>query len=441
MSNQGFLAITFFETISFSILLVLYLLLERGRPPRFFRFWIAGWAAQTLSACLLMFSLSTPANLSRIVAQEARISGIGLFLAAILEYTGRRVRPLIFWPALAAVWAVLAFVERQPAAHFAEFRWFTVCLQCTLLILSGWLLWRYSQSRPGFGARLLAAALLLAGLHGADAVFWREQPFFLLRVAFQDFFNVSVGIAMAVLVIEARHLRMEDLNEKLRRLTLITAASTQSLNVDQMLGIVLHHLVESLNASHGLVRLITGTGDSAELIIRSAIGYSDLYLIDLEKVSARLPWVQKALGRERAFPDFPGEEGLMKPGNPQSEQLSAALLVRLPGPDAALGWMVVGSKEKRKFYPEEIAFVTNVANLLGLTMQSLRLFEQVATVQRQWENTFDSIDDPILVHDSEGKIIRVNHAFEARSGLGFERLGGRFIRDVLKRGALSWNHC
>ena len=60
MPNQGLLAITFFEAISFSILLVLYFLLDRGRPARFFRFWIAGWVAQTLWAGLLMFSLSLP---------------------------------------------------------------------------------------------------------------------------------------------------------------------------------------------------------------------------------------------------------------------------------------------------------------------------------------------------------------------------------------------
>ena len=60
MPNQGLLAITFFETISFSILLILYFLLDQGRPARYFRFWIAGWVAQTLWAVLLMFSLSAP---------------------------------------------------------------------------------------------------------------------------------------------------------------------------------------------------------------------------------------------------------------------------------------------------------------------------------------------------------------------------------------------
>src|ERR1700680_483420 len=88
---------------------------------------------------------------------------------------------------------------------------------------------------------------------------------------------------------------MEDLNDKLRRLTLITAASAQSFNVDQMLGVVLHHLVESLNASHGLVRLISNDGEGEKLVIRSAVGFSDSFLGQQEKISKWLPFAEGIL--------------------------------------------------------------------------------------------------------------------------------------------------
>src|SRR4029077_5802088 len=166
----------------------------------------------------------------------------------------------------------------------------TGILRCFFLLGAGWLLWGRSRLHSGYGAKLLAGTMLLAGLHGVDVVLWRSQPIFLIRVAFQNFLNVAMGTAMAVLVVEEARMRLEDLNDKLRRLTLITAASTQSLNVDQMLGVVLHHLVENLNATHGLVRLVTGNGDGGELMIRSAIGYSDAYLVEHEKISMQLPW-------------------------------------------------------------------------------------------------------------------------------------------------------
>ena len=97
MPNQGFLAITFFETISFSILLILYFILDRGRPARFFTYWLIGWATQTICAGLLMFSVSVPGTAIRLIAQEAQIAGLAFFLVSICSYTGRKVRPAILW--------------------------------------------------------------------------------------------------------------------------------------------------------------------------------------------------------------------------------------------------------------------------------------------------------------------------------------------------------
>src|SRR5258708_5231922 len=183
--NQGLLAITFFEAISFAILLILYFLLDRGRPARFFGFWIAGWAAHTLWASLLMFSLNAPGNAGRLIALECNLSGIALFLASVWAYTCRKVQPLILWPLIRLGWVVFGILEHRAPAASLEVDWFTALFRCSMLVASGWLLWRFSRLRPGYGARLLAATMLLAGLHGADAMLWREQPFFLLRVAFQ----------------------------------------------------------------------------------------------------------------------------------------------------------------------------------------------------------------------------------------------------------------
>src|SRR5215472_3112750 len=84
-----------------------------------------------------------------------------------------------------------------------------------------------------------------------------------------------------------------------------------------------------------------------------------------------------------------------------------------------LGVIAVGTQERKRFAPGEISYLVNVANLLGMTLENVRLFEQVATVRRQWEYTFDSIGDPILVHDGQGRILRSNQRL--RHLLGRER--------------------
>ena len=66
---------------------------------------------------------------------------------------------------------------------------------------------------------------------------------------------------MVVVVLEGARSRTVELNEKLRRLTLLTTASMQTLSVQEVLDRVLADLVKSLGATHGLVRLLEGEGD------------------------------------------------------------------------------------------------------------------------------------------------------------------------------------
>jgi two-component system NtrC family sensor kinase len=73
----------------------------------------------------------------------------------------------------------------------------------------------------------------------------------------------------------------------------------------------------------------------------------------------------------------------------------------------------------------------NIANLLGLTMQNVSLFEQVNRVQRQWEYTFDSIGDPILVHDRAGRILRSNQRLSHLLEREGSALVGRSVMELL----------
>jgi two-component system NtrC family sensor kinase len=76
-----------------------------------------------------------------------------------------------------------------------------------------------------------------------------------------------------------------------------------------------------------------------------------------------------------------------------------------------------------------------------LTIQNLRLFETAAAAERQWSYTFDSIEDPIFVHDAYGRVIRANQALAARIGKSPENLYGRVISEVLRREGSAWTTC
>ena len=69
------------------------------------------------------------------------------------------------------------------------------------------------------------------------------------------------------------------------------------------------------------------------------------------------------------------------------EKLASGIIVLVPGKDGALGLLAIGSRVPRKFGNDEEEFLVNVANLLGLTVQNIALFESAAISRTQWRDT------------------------------------------------------
>jgi two-component system NtrC family sensor kinase len=121
--------------------------------------------------------------------------------------------------------------------------------------------------------------------------------------------------------------------------------------------------------------------------------------------------------------------------------VSESISLALPGKDGPIGIISVGSFRNVRFQRDEISYLVNIANLLGLTLQNVRLFEQVATVQQQWAYTFDSIGDPIFVHDPEFRILRINQRLGNLLGRDTAAIIGRSVTDLLSRKNTNYQSC
>jgi PAS domain S-box-containing protein len=440
--NQGLLGIAFFEATAFIILLVLFFIFQRDHINRYFRLWVTGWLVFTLA------SLCEVAMLSRNLPQlwmwvvMGRVAAMLLFAAAVVQFTtgaGKRSWPIL--PLAGVVLFGVYYFQRGVTPDYANVAWGTALLASAVCLWAGMVLWRSPLLKRGHGVRLLEGIFLLTGIHGLDRPLWPEHPYYLLRVAFDHLLGVALGIAMVVVVLEGARSRTVELNEKLRRLTLLTTASTQTLSVQDVLDRVLAHLVESLGATHGLVRLLEGEGDKAQLVVHASVGFQKDYLEKYAKLSAKTPWTQRVLHKECEFfrmedePD-PAVRQRMAEGG-----IGNSITMALPGKDGPLGIIAIGSTRDEQFQPDEISYLLNISNLLGLTLQNVRLFEQVATVQQQWAYTFDSIGDPILVHDRQGRILRCNSRLGHLLGRDSQALIGRGVTDLLARKNLSYEMC
>jgi PAS domain S-box-containing protein len=432
LANQGLLGIAFFETTASIILLVLFLLFRRDQHAAYFRFWLIGWCCFTLSAfceLALLVRHFPGLNLASVLSQAAALI---LFLMAVMHCSAGSERRI--WSAVPLIGLILAaiyYVEGRGPGQVASLHWETAIFETVICLLAGWMMWRAEMARRGHGAQLLAGIFLLSGLHGLDRPLWVDSPLFLLRVAFQHFLGVALGIAMVVVVMEGARSRSEELNDKMRRLTLLTTASTQTLSVQEVIDQVLRHLVESLGATHGIVRFKEGDGNSAQLVARASVGFGKSYLSRFAQLPASQPWAQRVLKGECQFLQSAEEWDPEARKRVAEAGLKGLVTLPLPGKQGPLGIIAVGSTRQEQFHPDEISYLVNISNLLGLTLQNVKLFEQVTAVQRQWEYTFDSIGDPILVHDCAGRILRSNQRLSQLLRREGNALVGRSVMELL----------
>jgi two-component system NtrC family sensor kinase len=439
---QGQLSLAFFQFSAFLILLILYLILYKDVKARYLRLWIAGWIFLTVSGVARLIQQVHDSPVELIVIQTSFFVATTFFLAMVLEYVQpyRHLRSVWMWCVFGGMLDAVMSARGSSTSFLVN--WLPALLSGGTSLVAGGILWRSREKKRGHGIPLMAAALLLAGLHHLDQPFWVTYQFYALRIAFGSLLQVALGIGMVVLILEASRARVEDLNDKLRRLSLITAASTQTLSVDEVLQEVLENLVKALGATHGVVRLLTSKGDEAELEIRGATGHSAEFLERHKRISSSEAWARGLLDQKTPWVSF-DEKNI--PAAPrlrmESENVSAMAFVRLPGKEASLGLLGIGSSTPRRFQADEIAFLTNVANLLGLTIQNLQLFQHAAAAEHQWSYTFDSIGDPILVHDDAGRVVRVNEALASRIGRLPDELCGRMVSEVLRKDGPQWSSC
>src|SRR6266567_872674 len=125
----------------------------------------------------------------------------------------------------------------------------------------------------------------------------------------------------------------------------------------------------------------------------------------------------------------------------EAERFHHVVLVPLLGKKSAIGILVLGSRHRLSYTPDEIEFLTTSAHQLGLAIENLRLVEQILRSQRQWANTFDSIHDFVLVHDAEFRVVKANRAILQRLERAPADVVGNLCEAVLPRNYGQWSGC
>ena len=432
VANQGLQGIAFFEATVCLTLLVLFVHLKRDNPRIFYKLWLFGWVCLTLSSFAELAMLYLPHKVLGVAYSFAGAAALVLFLSSIVQYATASNR--LYWPMwwLTGLIALTVCYYQQRVPRWDETGWETATLSSAICLCAGWILWRASSFGTGNGGKLLAGAFLLLGLNNLDRKIWTQGEVHLLRFAFDHFLNAGLGIGMIVMLLESARTRSEEISEKMRQFTMLTASSSQSVSLQELLQKVLTQITGSVNTTHGTIRLLQGKGDTVEFVVGASVGFTENYLRRHERISLQSPWVQQVLKEEYRIQRFENEKDTKLRRTMAEAGITQLVTVPLCGKEGPVGLLNIGALPGKRFQEDELAYLVNVANFLGTTIENVNLFEQIKSVQQQWVYTFDSIGDPILVHDEVGRVLRTNMRLADLLGKTTQTMFGRTVSELFK---------
>jgi len=109
--------------------------------------------------------------------------------------------------------------------------------------------------------------------------------------------------------------------------------------------------------------------------------------------------------------------------------------------DGAPGFLCVGAKAAGRFGAHHLQLLGTIASHTASAARNAQLFASLARAKAQWERTFDSISDPILISDPQFRIVRLNRAAAACFDVPIQEAVGRVCHELVKgsEGPCPWH--
>jgi len=356
-------------------------------------------------------------------AQADFVLAMGLFAAAaLMSAQARRALTVL----LAVSWVMMVCAAMRPL-YFPDSKALGLGLDvaCRLIAVGAAVeLLRYRFGRIGLGPFLFGAGLLTLNLN------W---PPFTSRIPSEGYLLAEVLFGSSILLVV-----LDDARLRTRRLAMLNemaATIARSQNHGPMMQTALEKLRSVVGAKAAWFQLMDGD-----------------HLVPTQHVSLS-PEILRAVGQagtdetqarvlhdNRAAVIKLSERSEPERGQLRKRGIHHLVLLPVQGKKSVIGMLSLGCSGSRRHTREELEFLETVAQTLGIAVENLRLLEQVLRSQRQWMNTFDSIQDLILAHDADFRILKTNQALLQRLEKAPADVLGNLCEEVLPQ-KRAWSGC
>ncbi|HEY1265511.1 MAG TPA: ATP-binding protein [Terriglobales bacterium] len=410
------------------IILAASLLVYRTFRERYLLVWILGWVAYLVSHWGIHSSAAGYPTLSQAIFQAAFLLAVCLFATSIFLYSHAQkyVLPLLLISLAAMGYAVAQAVWWPHSVGMRlglEITYHLMTLAAALSLL------RFRWGRGEVGPWLLALSLLCMQLDWSWLSRWIGLQ---LPVGFDLLADVMLGLSMLLVV-------FDDSLTRTRRLGVINAlisSITRAQQHEPMMSTALEELKKLMNAKAAWFRVL----DGEKLVITQQIGLSEDFLRDRASVPLDDKFENTLSGTNPVLVKTSTADDSVRPYL-KKERFDHVVVVPVHGRKSAIGTLTLGSRGGLSYAPDEMEFLTTSAHQLGMVFENTRLVEQILRSHRQWANTFDSIQDVVLVHDADFRIMRANRALLGHLVRSAADVAGQTCEEVLPREHGNWRDC
>ena len=156
----------------------------------------------------------------------------------------------------------------------------------------------------------------------------------------------------------------------------VTKAITASLDLDEVFNLIAEKIPHVIGVDAATIRLLDASGK--KLALKASSGLSDTYLnrgtIDTEE-----PVFQALKGEPIVIEDATEDPRIQYPEATKKEGIRSILVVPIPIRGRISGILRLLAKSPRAYTPEEIGFVTALAEQCGIAIENARTFKEQQT--------------------------------------------------------------
>jgi two-component system NtrC family sensor kinase len=192
-------------------------------------------------------------------------------------------------------------------------------------------------------------------------------------------------------------------NVRLEILYRLSRAINLEMSVEDMIGETFKLLPRALRCELlGLAMLKSG-----ELQIRTLLPFESLLHQPVSRDS--FLWSSFSGKTPLLLSKLPPEDPFFT-GNPAiADHLGSLVVIPLLQRSVAKGILLVGSSQADAYTQEDLDFLQHLGDQLVISIQNAELYDDVSRARKGWESTFNAVPDPILLIDTDHKVLLRNN--------------------------------